>query len=86
MRKSHTGQRELRIWSESMTGKRDLHMKAETAEIWKKVALILERQGCQRVSGHAQQQQTSDNQTPPKLTNCVASTHGQVRIPRKPSK
>jgi hypothetical protein len=49
------------------------------------VGLILERQGCQRVSGHAQQQQTSDNQTPTKLTSCIASTHGQVRSPRKPS-
>ena len=26
-----------------------------------------------------------DNQTPTKLTNCVASTHGQMRSPREPS-
>ncbi len=38
-------------WKETLT------LEAETAEIWKKVELILERQGCQSVFGHAQQQQ-----------------------------
>ena len=67
-------------WKERLT------LEAETAEIWKKVGLILERQGYMRVSGHAQQQQTSDNQTPTKVTHCDASTHGQVRSPRNKSK
>jgi hypothetical protein len=62
--KSHTGQRELRTWSEKYDWKEKLTLKAETAGIWKKVGLILERQCCQRVSGHAHQQQASDNQTP----------------------
>ncbi len=65
-------------WKETLT------LEAETARIWKKVGLILERQGSQSVSGNAQQQQASDNYTPTKLTSCVASTHGQVRSPRKP--
>jgi hypothetical protein len=42
-------------WKETLT------LEEETAEIWKKVGLILESQGCQRVSGNAQQQQASDN-------------------------
>jgi hypothetical protein len=50
--KGHTGQRELKIWSESMTGRR-VRLEAETAGIRKKAGLILERQGCQRVSGKA---------------------------------
>jgi hypothetical protein len=42
-------------WKETLT------LEAETAGIWKKVGQILERQGCQSVSGNAQQQQASDN-------------------------
>ncbi len=65
-----------------------VRLEAETAGIRKKVGLIFERQGYQRVSGKAQQQQqqASDNQTPTKSTCCVASKHSHVCIPRKPSK
>jgi hypothetical protein len=85
--KSKTWQNELRIWSESKTGER-VRLEAETTGIRKKVGLILERLGHQRVSRKTQQQQqrASDNQTPTKITHCIESTHGQVRIPRKPSK
>jgi hypothetical protein len=65
-----------------------VRLEAKTARIKKKVELILERLGCQRVSEKTQQQQrrASDNQTPTKITRCDASTHGHVSIPRKPSK
>ena len=65
-----------------------LGIEEDTPGIMKKVAQIIERKGCQCVyeKAYQQRQWDSDNQTPTKITPCVASTHSHVRIPRKSSK